>query len=134
MSDRTNKNKIVGNLTVKSLERVSVAHRHNSDIDINKSDLIIYLGHYKNSIENNKKDGIIITLVNVSFVWSIFFTSAFSSVGVLEGNYIRIIYIIFATIITYDRFTKTFKKDNSKYKESDSERMVDIIENNCKKK
>ena len=134
MSDRTNKNKIVGNLTAKSLQRVSVAHRHNSDIDINKSDLIIYLGHYKSSIENKKKDGIIITFVNVSFVWSIFFTSSFFSVGILEGNYIRIIYIIFATIITYDQLMKVFKKDNSKYKESDPEKMVDIIENNCKKK
>jgi hypothetical protein len=108
-------------------------HRSNPDFEINKSDLQIYLGHYKASIENRRKDSILITLVKVAFVWSIFFTADFISIGDFKGSYIRILYIILATSMSYNQIQKSIKRDNSKYKEIDPEKMADIIEENCKK-
>lgn len=120
-------------ISVSSEKRV-IVHQANSDIEINKSDLILYLIHFKNSIQNKRRVEVLISLANTAFILSIFFTSDFKTLGGFSGEMIHSIYIVFAAIIIYDLYLKVFKKDDSKYKTDDPENMALIIEDNCKKK
>lgn len=117
-----------------SSEKRVVVHQANSDIEINKSDLILYLIDFKNSIQNKRKVEVLISFANTAFILSVFFTSNFKTLGVFSGAFIRGIYIVFAAIIIYDLFLKVSKKDDSEYKTDDAKNMALIIEDNCKKK
>lgn len=121
-----------GNISTSGSETLKM-HKPNSNIGINKSDLQIYLNHYKDAITNKRKDGIFIGLSKIVFLWSIFFTSNFKDIASIAGSLIQKIYIVFAAIISICEIQKSLKKDNSKYGEVNPEKMADIIESNCKK-
>lgn len=120
-------------ISVSSEKRV-VVHQANSDIEINKSDLILYLIDFKNSIQNKRKVEVLISFANTAFILSVFFTSNFKTLGVFSGSVIRGVYIVFAAIIIYDLFLKVSKRDDSEYKTDDAKNMASIIEDNCKRK
>ncbi len=114
-------------------KRQIVVHKSRSNIFIYKSDMELYLRHYKDAIENKKdKKYFFVKIIELLFIFSIFFTANFKSF-LINGQYIKYIYLIFATIISVLYIQKFFKKDDSKFGVIDPEKMANIIENNCDK-
>jgi len=110
-----------------------MVHTPTPDMRINKSNLILYFEDFKKSVESEKKDNWIITVLELAFVFSFFLTSSFKDLSFIKHNYILYIYIFIGAIYVVLKVQKSFKKDISKNKQSDPEKMVDIIENNCQK-
>lgn len=107
-------------------------HKTNPLFAINKSDLIIYLKHFKDAIIHKAKKPKLQAVMEVLFYWAIFFTSTFSSIGFISGYMVKYALFAIASILTYTKFTDLFSADQSKYKEIDEEKMADIIEESCK--
>ena len=129
---KNNDKKKVDDVTFSTGPRLTMVHKSNPDFAINKSDLIIYLGHFKDAIGYKIKRPNLQTVMEVLFYWSIFFTSTFSGIGFISGSIVRYALLAIASIVTYAKVSDLFSKDKSKYKESNQEKMADIIENSCK--
>src|SRR3989344_4664318 len=114
-------------------KELPLVHPTSVDIKINKSDLILYLIDFKRSVLNRKKERVLISIANTVFILSIFFTSDFKSIlGISEAT-IKGVYIFFASIIIYDLVSKTFKKDDSRYKTDNPDYLALTIEDNSRK-
>lgn len=120
--------------TKRSSDLVSLNHKRNPDIQINRDALQIYLNDYKNAIEFGKKENMVIILVKTSFVLSFFFTSDFKSFFTIPSGNIKIMFAVLAGIYIYNEFKNSLFKNLSKHSQTDPEEMVKIIENNCDKK
>jgi hypothetical protein len=120
-------------VTFSNSSRPLVVHKASPDFTINKSDLIIYLKHFRDAVDYKAKQFKIQEFLEILFYWSIFFTATFSSIGFISGNLVKYFLFAVASISTYTKIIDIFSKDNSKYKEIDEEKMADIIEENCTK-
>ncbi len=132
VNQKNKENKKVDDVTFSSSSRLTMIHKSNPDFSINKSDLIIYLKHFKDAIFNKARKPKLQTVMEILFYWSIFFTSTFSGIGFISGNIIKYVLFAIATIVTYTKISDLISKDESKYKETDEEKMADIIEESCK--
>lgn len=107
-------------------------HKTNPLFAINKSDLIIYLKHFKDAIIHKTKKPKLQAVMEVLFYWAIFFTSTFKSIGFVSGEMVKYLLFFIASIVTYTKVSDLFSSDSSKYKQTDEEKMADIIEESCK--
>ncbi len=111
-----------------------VMHNSKPDMQINKADLIIYLGYFRDAVVNKTKDGVPVALLRLAFVFSFFLTSSFKNFNYITSNHLLSLYIFLAGAYMFYEIQKALKKDDSKYKKTSPEEMADIIESNCKKK
>ncbi len=107
-------------------------HKTNPLFAINKSDLIIYLKHFKDAVIHKTKKPKLQAVMEVLFYWAIFFTSTFSSISFISGSMVKYTLFAVASILTYTKISDLFSPDQSKYKQTDEENMADIIEESCK--
>ncbi len=119
-------------VTFLSSSRSLVIHKSNPDFAINKSDLIIYLKHFKDAVSHKIKKPKLQTVMEILFYWAIFFTSTFSGISFISGNMVKYLLLAIASIVTYTKILDLLSTDKSKYKETDEEKMADIIETSCK--
>lgn len=119
-------------ITFSNSSRLTMIHKPNPDFSINKSDLIIYLRHFKDAVSYKFNKPKLQTVLEILFYWSIFFTSTFSGISFISSSMIKYGLFAIASIVTYIKISDLLAKDNSKYKEADEENMADIIENSCK--
>jgi hypothetical protein len=109
-------------VTFSNSSRPLVVHKASPDFTINKSDLIIYLKHFRDAVNYKAKKIKLQEVIEVLFYWSIFFTSSFSNIGIISGSLVKYIFFALASTITYTKITDLFSTDNSKYKEIDEEK------------
>jgi len=88
-------------------------HKQIMDIQLNKSDLTLYLSEFKKSVLNYDSRNFVSILkkiANFGFLISIFFTSNFNEFKWISAHHLELIYILLAVILIYDIIITFFKK------------------------
>ena len=110
-------------------------HDKPPEIILDKSTLELYLIGFREAILNRKPNfyDYVKIVIKILLTISILVTSDFKDFMGLDKNNVFIFYVFVIAIFCFTEASDLFKRDESKYKTTDPEKMADVIIENCNK-